>query len=273
MKKDIKIGGHLPITNGLRYLPINVKALNYQCAQISLNYNDSYEIHPFDDTAVREFQLRTREIDIFVKFPPTLDLCDNLPRRKAFNMTVFRRHFQESARLGAKAVIVNACFERSLSFDLMEKHLIEFLREVKQEGPLIYISTTPGLIVYSRSGLFTSLVKVVKELDYEIKICIDTAYLYIMGENLWNDENRNSFLSKYGHLIDLVYLNVPNVGINGGYRDSSSIAFINFKLNSDNMVYDLLQRYPIILERTSLHVQNMDQLYLRSVLKEKAEKL
>ena len=267
MKKQSKIGGHLPVNEGLRYVPMNVRALDYQCAQVMISHDNGYEARHFEDSAVVEFKRRMRETDLYVHFPYMINACERAPKRRGFYKMVFRRHFKESIRLGAKGVVVHIGSRKGMTEELAEEAVVMFLKEVMQEGPTILLETDAGSKNGSKVGSLEFIARVLARLGGEVRMCLDTEHLYARGVDLWDSDVRSDVLRKYGKWINLVHLNAPDPEVElGSHRDRHNTPFEEFEKDSEPMIRDFATRYPVILERSSLAVQKLDRQYVRKAL-------
>lgn len=132
----------MPTRQGLRHLPVNVKALDYQCVLFSIA-SEAGQPLLVSDADVMEFVKMTRGIECYVEVPgyihPALPEIANRDAHRAY----FHRFLKVARILGARAVVVNFprrwANGRPTSMEEIEERLVDFFSvDFEESGLQVY---------------------------------------------------------------------------------------------------------------------------------------
>jgi len=262
----LRVGGHLPTYDGLRFVTVNAKALGYNTVQLKLGDSEGTNPYLITDETADEYCRRMRGIDTYVHLPYNLNPCDPTPNRRGFYQATIRRYLKAASMLKARAVVLHPGFKKDLSKDEALTNAGRFLLDVIEEDcPKILVETDAGSKNGSAVGSLEFCLELLDWCDCaEVGLCIDTCHLWSRGYSLWDGWTREEFLRKYGDQVDLVHLNAPDPDVAfGSFRDRHNSPFEEFELDSKGLITDLTDRFPCILERRSIAVQRKDFEYIQ----------
>lgn len=268
MKKQLKLGGHLSASQGLRYVVANARALNYDVVQTMVGGGRDYNPFDIDEVIAVEYKNMMYGIDTYVHLPYIINPCESTPQRRAFYKRTFKAYCLTASRLGAKGVIVHPGFKKDLTTEVALGNLVAFFSNCyEEEWALdILIETDAG----SKNGSAIGTVKFIREAIDTIShnafgMCWDTVHMYANGQDLWDTDVRTSLLEEYGHMVRLVHLNSPDPKVSlGNHLDRHNTPFEDRPTwDHSGLINDLGSRYPLILERSSLAVQEKDSKFVR----------
>lgn len=268
----IQLGGHVPIKDGLNSLLVAARALRYNQVQTMLAPGRDYEPWEFDASSINNLKAGAYDIEFTVHLPYTINPCESEPRRVGFYKTALRRFLQTAEEIGAKRTVLHPGFKKALSEAEAEERITSFLESIWDSSfnARLLLETDAGSKNGSKVGSADFIQRVIEKCNVpNLGMCIDTEHLYARGVDLNNDKVRADFLEKYGHYVGLVHLNSPDPGVTlGSHTDRHNTPFTDRKdINPDGMIKDL-SKWPMILERRSLQVQEQDNIYVRDLLGE-----
>jgi len=272
-QKQLRIGGHLTSVDGLRYTIAAARALGYNVVQTMLGEGRDYTprtIHPEDATKYRTMAF---EMDLYVHLPYIINPCEEQKRKNAFYQHTFREYAKVAFELGTRALVLHPGYKKALTRVDAYRNCLKFLENIMDESwnMDLLIETDSGSKNGSAIGDLDFIRSLIEDLDNSrIAMCLDTEHLFARGITLWDDIVRKEVLDEYGHHIRLVHLNCPDLNVKfGGFLDRHNVAFEEREdLDSDNMVRELVKRFPCVLERRSVSVQKTDMEYIQRLLEE-----
>jgi len=272
LPRKIKLGGHLRSSDGLRFVPTNARALGYNLVQIMVGEGTSYIPYEFEEEDKDEYRKMMFGIETYVHLPYVINPCEGNLRRRAYYKKSFRDYCREAASLEARAVVIHPGFKKDLTPSEAYNNMLKFFEDSYEENwnLRILLETDSGSKNGSAVGTTKWIYRALNDLDIpNFGLCVDTVHLFARGLNLWEDEKREKFLELYGHLIKLVHLNSPDPEVYlGSFRDRHNTPFEEREdLNSVNLIRDFVAKYPCILERRSLAVQELDKRYIDGLMK------
>lgn len=262
----MKLGGHLSIAEGLRYAPVNARAMGYTCFQTMLSVGGDYRPFQIEQAQLDEFKKLMFGLDLYVHMPYLINTCEGAAQKRGFYRATFMKFYRLAGLLGAKAVVVHPGHKKDLEERIALSNTVHFIERLLEEGtgPYILIETDAGSKNQSAIGSLEFIDEVLTQVgDARIRMCLDTEHLWARGVNMWDAAVRASVLSKFGKWVELVHLNGPNPGVELGSRiDRHNSTFKEFKaFDSRGLVKDMLE-FPCVLERQSLALQREEVRYI-----------
>ena len=268
--KEMRLGGHLSAANGLRHVVVNARALGYNAVQIMVGGSREYK--PYEITAkdARDFKETSFGIDLYVHLPYVINPCEDGPQRRAYYRHSFKQHVQAAVQLGARGVVIHPGYKKQLSEDRAHRNLLTFIEDslAEDEGTYLLLETDAGSKNGSAVGSAELIAETIEVLEHpKVAMCLDTTHVYARGTDLWDKEIRQEFLSRFHRFIRLVHLNVPDLNVVlGGHLDRHNIPFEDRpEWSHEGLIKEMTERYPCILERRSLAVQEKDARYIREI--------
>lgn len=269
--RTMKAGGALVFANDARLF---IQATGMTAAQIQFPEDGRWEGYGSYINIWKNIG-----IDLYVHAPFRLNPCD--PKRLGWYLKNLRNCLSFADAVGAKGVVLHPGSRGEETEDMAKTYLLEFIRRVKMkwEG-LLLLETDAGSKKGTRVGSLDFLVKVCEDWDghpvrladepieTSVKICLDTAHLYARGVDMWDNTVRDALvMAGVYDWVGLVHLNVPDpeVGL-GSSLDRHNTAFKDYSRPSSAMICDLVRKFPVILERSSLEHQRLDMLSIRLAL-------
>lgn len=235
----------------------------------------SYKPYDFDPKVVNEFIRNTYGTTLTVHMPYIINPCEGNGQRKSFYTKTFKSYVEVAQTLGAKWIVMHPGFRKELSeLDALD-NLVRFVSRAWEEDykPILLLETDAGSKNGSAVGSPEFIVEAMNLCEVPMHMCLDTTHMYARGVDLWHDEIREDFLLEYGHHIKNVHMNVPDLKVTlGSHLDRHNTPFEDRPgWNHEKFIQDLA-RYPMILERSSLAVQEKDNNYIRNVLGQPLER-
>jgi endonuclease IV len=271
-----KLGGHLSADEGLSYAVATARGLCYNEVQLMNGKGRDYAPWEITDEVAATFRKMTYEMAITLHLPYVINPCEGMKQRRAF----YKRHFKDqiatAEALGARRVVLHPGFKKELSEPEAFKNIVDFLDDVWNESWQVdfLLETDSGSKNGSAIGSPEFIAEVAKKVQSTtVRMCVDTTHMYARGVNLWDANIRKEFIEEYRDLTSLVHLNVPDreVGL-GSHLDRHNTAFEQREeMNHPPFIRDWAE-FPMILERRSLHIQQLDNSYVRKVLGQPLEK-
>lgn len=144
----MKLGGWMPTHAGLRYLPVNARALDYQCVLFSIASESGQPLLVTEADAY-EFVKMTRGVEVFVQVPgyihPALPEIESRDLHRAY----FHRIAKMAAVLKAKALIMDLPLPwangKAVSMEEIENRMVDFFQDVIEDIPVWFRITPAGL--------------------------------------------------------------------------------------------------------------------------------
>lgn len=271
LSKDTWIGGHLSAATGLRHVVVNARALAYNVVQTMVGDGRGYQPYDISSEDVLEFRKMSFGIQLFVHLPYIINPCEEAPQRKGFYKRTFRQYMQTAAGLGARGVVLHPGFKKDLDITVAYRNLLKFIEDVMEDDETVdlLLETDAGSKNGSAVGSATLIGRAVKDLDHKkVGMCLDTCHMYARGINLWEPDWLKDILHQHHHIIRLIHLNVPDPEVSlGSHLDRHNTPFEERKdLPHENLIRVLVTRYPCVLERRSLSVQEKDIRFIRKIL-------
>lgn len=267
---QLRLGGHLKSSDGLRHLVMNTRALDYNVVQTMVGGERDYTPHDIRAADAAEVKKMLYGVELFVHLPYVINPCEEAPQRRAMYRRSFRAFCATASLLGARAVVLHPGFKKELSENHALRNLAKFLEENIDEewGLQILLETDAGSKNQSAIGSLENIAEVIGALDTSaVAMCIDTTHLYARGVDLWQERVRTEVLAKHGHQIKLVHLNSPDPAVTlGSHLDRHSTPFEDRPTWNHKALFEALQTYPMVLERRSLAVQEQDAKFIRKLL-------
>lgn len=263
----MKLGGHISPDAGLGMVPATSRALDFQIAQSRVGPSTGWEPYELTDQAVAEFKKLMFGIDLYVHLPYVINPCETDARKRGFYKATYKRFHHASAVLGARAMVMHPGFRKQETEAVARKQLQRFLDETYEDlGVELLLETDSGSKNDSAVGSLEFINSVVKDLGARlIAVCLDTEHLYARGVDLWDEEVRKRTLD-HCDKVRLVHLNVPDPEVElGSHLDRHNSPFSSFARSSEGLVVDFM-RFPCILERRSLGIQEEDAKFIRALL-------
>jgi len=264
----LKLGGHLSVKEGLRYVVVNARAMNYDVVQIMLGGGTDYKPYSIEEKDIREFTSMMYGIDIWVHLPYVINPCEGEPRRKSFYRKSFRDYAKLALAVGAKGMVIHPGFKKQLTENEAATNLLEFFRKVVEDEDLkVLLEVDAGSKNGSAVGSVEFIALCLDALDMNnMGMCLDTTHLYARGVDLWNNKIRTGIVINYGEYVRLVHLNSPDPEVVlGNNKDRHNTPFEDRDWDHRPMILDMVT-WPCILERRSLAIQEQDAAYVRSVV-------
>lgn len=266
---QLRLGGHLKSSDGLRHLVMNTRALDYNVVQTMVGGERDYTPHEIRAADIAELKKMLYGVELFVHLPYVLNPCEEDPRRRAMYRRTFKAFCETASNLGARAVVLHPGFKKELSEKHALRNLAKFLEDNVEDWNLkILLETDAGSKNGSAIGSLENLHEVIDALDMgEVAMCLDTTHLYARGVDLWKKSVRDRVLNDYGHMIKLVHLNSPDPKVTlGSHLDRHSTPFEDRPEWDHKSLFEAFAHFPLILERRSLAVQEQDAKFIRSLL-------
>jgi endonuclease IV len=268
---NLKLGGHLRTTEGLRHVVINARAMGYNLVQISLAGDRDYVPPDISERDAEEFRKMMYGIETYVHLPFIINPCEADARRRNFYARTFRTFSKVAADLGAKAVIVHPGFRKEQEEPEALKNMAKFFEKAHHDDLNldVLIETDSGSKNGSAIGSLPFIGDALQALAHpSFAMCVDTEHLYARGINLWNHDVLQHLLDDHQREIRLVHLNSPDPDVElGSFRDRHNTPFQDRPdWDHAHLIRTLAERYPLVLERRSLSVQEQDAAFVRSLL-------
>lgn len=139
---EVQLGGWMPTHQGLRHLPVNARALNYQCVLFSIASEAGQPLIVSDADAA-EFAKMTRGIECYIEVPDYIHPA--LP--EIANRSAHRAHFYRLLKvarvLRARAVVMECprrwANGRMTSMEEIENRMVDFFSiDFEEDAPLVY---------------------------------------------------------------------------------------------------------------------------------------
>lgn len=193
----------MPTHQGLRYLPVNARALDYQCVYFSVASESGQPLLVSDADAL-EFLKMTRGVECYVQLPryihPALPEADGRNAHRAY----FARFLKIAAVLKARAVVVDLpdrwANGKPTSAEEIEDRVVEFFAiEPEAEVPRVYFRIEAGRL---GDPNFTERVLARME-PGRFFYALDPTRWHPTGETV-NDRQLETILEHWGHRIRLV---------------------------------------------------------------------
>ena len=132
----------MPTHQGLRHLPVNAKALDYQCVLFSITSTAGQPLLVTDADAM-EFVKMTRGIECYVEVPPYIHPALPDIVNKDAHRAYFARVLKVARILGARAVVVNFpkrwANGKPTSIEEIENRLVDFFTvDFEESWPSVY---------------------------------------------------------------------------------------------------------------------------------------
>jgi len=272
-KNPIKVGGHLSSESGLRHVVLNARALNYNVVQMMVGGAREYRPHDIQEEHAREFKKTTFGISLYVHLPYVINPCEDILRRRNFYKHSVKQYIQVAVMLGAKGVVLHPGFKKQLTTQQAYLNLLKFMEETVAEDEAcdMLLETDAGSKNRSAVGSTRFIADAIKDLEHpKVAMCMDTTHMYARGVDLWREDLLKEYIDEFHRITRLVHLNVPDHDVKlGGHRDRHNTPFEDRpEWDHTNMILELTKRYPCVLERRSLAVQEKDIRFIRNVVKE-----
>lgn len=264
----VKLGGHIPLHGPLTFLPLIAKAIGYNAIQTSITGEGWYPID-VEEKTTRNFHVMMAGVDLYVHMPYTINMCEERGRRRSFYKAVYKKYARVSASLGAKALVIHLGYKKTLTEEMAIQNVVGFLDEVlEEEFPRCLLEIDAGSKNRSAVGSPEVIEEVLQRSKGNVGMCLDTCHMYARGVDLWDEEIRGVTFSKYGKYLRLVHLNVPDPEVTlGSNRDRHNTEFKDFPKDSEGLIKECM-KWPCILERRSLSVQEKDYEYIKGLFKD-----
>lgn len=266
-----RFGAHLGTSDGIRYAAVNARALGVEAMQIMVGEGHSWSPFKMSDSVVNEFRKLAYGVAVYVHLPYTLNPCVGKGHQHySIQRAVLRKYLDVCDAVGATAAVLHPGYKKELSDDAAKSNFIKFMEDCvpTMTDVKLLFETDSGSKNGSKIGSETFISDVLGQLPRaHFGMCVDTEHLYARGIDLWEQSIREEFLYNYGHLIDLVHLNAPDEGVElGSFVDKHSVELQSHFKNSDELVKDLVSRFPTVLERRSLVISERDVSYVNSLV-------
>lgn len=272
-KNPIKVGGHLSSESGLRHVVLKARALNYNVVQIMVGGARDYKPHEIHEDHAREFKKTTFGISLYVHLPYVINPCEGNLRRRNFYKHSVKQYIQVATLLGARGVVLHPGFKKELTTQQAYLNLLKFMEDTVAEDEALdmLLETDSGSKNGSAVGSTRFIADAIKDLEHpKIAMCMDTAHMYARGVDFWRPDLLKEYIDEFHRITRLIHLNVPDHNVRlGGHLDRHNIPFEDRpEWDHTNMILELTKRYPCVLERRSLAVQEKDIRYIRNVVEE-----
>jgi len=276
MTKELRLGGHLRADEGLAYVVATARGMMYNEVQIMCGNGTDYTPWDVSQELTAKYRKLSYEITTTVHFPYVINPCEQIPQRRGYYKQSFKKYIDAAEALGARRIVVHPGFKKDLTEAQAYTNLMAFVEQVWKEDTRLelLLETDSGSKNGSAIGSAEFIAEVIANMETPaIRMCIDTEHLFARGVNLWDAAVRKDFLAEYGSLISLVHLNCPDKEVTlGSFLDRHNTPFEDRKDLSHQGLIEDLSVFPMILERSSLAVQQKDNVYIRRVLGQPLEK-
>lgn len=267
----VRFGGHLSANPGLRQLVLAARALGYSALQTTVGGDRDYEPREIDPSDASEYRKMTFGVATYVHLPFIINPCEPVPQRRGFYKRAFKTFCNTATLLGTRGVVLHPGFRKDLTVEEATVQLVKFLDDaIDEEWTFdVLLETDAGSKNGSAVGSPEFIVDVITRLELEkVAMCVDTCHMFGRGINLWDPAVLQEFMSKYARYTKLVHLNSPDPGLElGGNRDRHNTPFVDrTDLDPTEMIRVLVGRFPAVMERTSLAVQEQDAELVRKVM-------
>lgn len=266
-----RFGAHLTTVDGIRYAAVNARALGVEAMQIMVGEGFSWSPFKMSDSTINEFRKLAYGIAVYVHLPYTINPCVGKGHaHHSAQKSVMRKYMDVCDAIGATAAVLHPGYKKELSEDASRANFVKFMEDIAPNLPPVKIlfendaGSKNGSKIGSPEFIEYALARLPRS---NYGMCIDTEHLWARGINLWDDEIRTEFLTRYDKLIELVHLNAPDEGVElGSFIDRHSVELGGFKLDSAKMATEIVKRYPAVLERKSLVVIERDVNYINGLV-------
>lgn len=194
------IGGAIRTHEGLRYVPVNAKALGYGAAVIPASRagRAQPDVVPKPDAA--EFRKMTLSLDVYVRLPDDLPFLENPARARGF----LRDHLRAADALAARAVLVPPIRRRvngsAENLASVARKLYAVFEDLPEGPEVIFRAGPPGAIVSSPAFLS--------------RVCRDLPTPWRFGMSLdpgevtldWDDRRIDEFARAWGPQVRALHL-------------------------------------------------------------------
>jgi len=270
-KSKIQCGGSLSSSSGLRHVVLNARALDYNVVQTMVGGPTKYQPYVIKEEDAREFKKTTFGIQLFVHLPYVINPCESDARRRTYYKNSVKQYIQTATLLGARGVVLHPGFKKTLTTQEAYLNLLKFMEDAVSEDEALdmLIETDAGSKNGSAVGSVRFIADAVKDLEHpKIAMCLDTAHMYARGVDLWQNRLLDEHIEEFHRIIRLVHLNVPDLNVKlGGHLDRHNTPFEDRpEWDHSYMITELTKRYPCVLERRSLAVQEKDIRFIREVI-------
>jgi len=270
-KSKVKVGGYLSCESGLRHVVLNARALNYNVVQMMVGGSRDYKPYTIKEEDAREFKKTTFGISLYVHLPYVINPCEIMARRRNFYKHSVKQYIQVATMLGAKGVVLHPGFKKELTTEQAYQNLLKFMEDTVAEDEAcdMLLETDAGSKNGSAVGSARFIADAVKDLMHpKIAMCMDTTHMYARGVDLWKKDLLDEYIDEFHRITRLVHLNVPDHNVKlGGHLDRHNTPFEERpEWDHSNMILQLTKRYPCVLERRSLAVQEKDIRFIRALV-------
>lgn len=267
----VRLGGHLSAADGLRHVVLNARALGYEAVQTMLGGSRDYQPYDLTMEDAQEYRRMSFGMETYVHLPYVINPCEESSQRKSFYKKATKKFMQAAVAVGAKGVVIHPGYKKELTDDQAYLNLVKFTEAVLAEGQPVdfLVETDAGSKNGSAIGSPALISRLIEDVDHpRAGMVIDTCHLYARGVNLFEPEVLTDFLSDYQHQIRLVHLNSPDPNVSlGSHLDRHNTPFAaRPDLESTHLIKRLLAKWPCILERSRIGVQDEDAKMIRKLL-------
>ena len=233
--------------------------------------SDCPKPYSISEEDAREFKKTTFGIQLFVHLPYVINPCETSPRRRNFYIQSVKQYIQVATLLGARGVVLHPGFKKELTTEQAYQNLLKFMEaSVSEEEALdMLLETDAGSKNGSAVGSTRFIADAIKDLDHpKVAMCMDTTHMYARGVDLWRKDLLDEYISEFHRITRLVHLNVPDLKVKlGGHLDRHNTPFEERpEWDHRYLITELTKRYPCVLERRSLAVQEKDIRFIRTLL-------
>jgi len=271
-KSKVKVGGHLSCESGLRHVVLNARALNYNVVQMMIGGSRDYKPYVITEEDAREFKKTTFGISLYVHLPYVINPCEEIPRRRNFYKHSVKQYIQVAVMLGARGVVLHPGFKKELTTEQAYQNLLKFIEDTVAEDERcdLLLETDAGSKNGSAVGSSRFIADAVRELEHpKVAMCMDTTHMYARGVDLWKNVLLDEYIEEHHRITRLIHLNVPDANVKlGGHLDRHNTPFEERpEWDHTYLIKELTKRYPCVLERRSLAVQEKDIRYIRGLVR------
>lgn len=277
------LGGHLGSDAGFPILAAATRGMDYSTVQFMVGPSGRaqqgslpwYEPFPMTEGEINHARELLYGLRLWVHLPYMLNPCEDDNRKSAFYRRTYRKFCELCVRLGVEGVVIHPGFKKDLSEEQALSNLVRFFEKSHDQANWdlkLLIENDAG----SKNGSAVGSLEFIKEAVSRInepyaKICLDTCHIYARGYDIWQPDLRKKVVEAYGHLIELVHLNVPDNKVSlGSNLDRHNTPFSErvdeLAVNHEGLIRDMLALAPCILERSSVHVQELDRDYINLLM-------
>lgn len=273
----VTLGGTHSALAGLRNVAMKTRALGHTAAQLLLGDGRDYNPMEASPELAEEYRKLAFGVATIIHLPYVINPCEDSRARAQFYRVSTKKYLEAAQELGATSAVLHPGFKKELTHAKAAQNLLEFLDAVEPliGGVQLLLETDAG----SKNGSAIGSPEFIGDIlgrvnDPRFGMCADTTHLYARGIDLWDEPSRRAFISAYGHWIRLVHLNVPDLDVTlGSHRDRHNSPFESRpEWDHGGLIRTLIPRYPSVLERRSLAIQEQDTHFIRALLAEDSSK-